>query len=338
MTTNRKVVFAARPNHLPTLDCFSIQEESLGDPAAGQVLIEVDHLSIDAWISTTLGSGSLHGSLPLGATIPALGVGRVLASADGALRAGDSVFGPMGAQTHLLTTPATLRKLDVSDVPARSYLGVLGLTTGMTAHVGLITIGGLRATDTVVVSAAAGATGSVACEIARIRGARVIGIAGGPDKVQYLEEQLGIAAGIDYRRGAVRERLAELAPHGVNLFFDNVGGDILDAVLDHLAPEARVVICGAMSQYPRLDDVVGPKRYLRLAERNASMRGFTVDYWSATHAQAEAELRGWLVEGRFRLQEEILPGIDRFPEALLRLFSGHVGKLMVQPGGANLSG
>ena len=331
MTTNRKVVLAARPAHLPTLDCFTIEAESLGDPAAGQALIEVEHLSVDAWISTTLGSGSLHGSLPLGATLPALGVGRVLASNDASLRAGDTVFGPLGAQTHLLAPAGMLRKLDVSQVPGRSYLGVLGLTTGMTAYVGLITIGALSAADTVVVSAAAGATGSVACEIARIRGARVIGIAGGPDKVKYLEEVLGIAAGIDYRNEDVSQRLGELAPQGVNLFFDNVGGSILDAVLDHIAAEARVVICGAISQYPRLDDVTGPKRYLRLAERNATMRGFTVDYWTASHAPAEAELRHWLIDGQFRLREEILPGIERFPEALLLLFSGHMGKLMVTP-------
>jgi len=331
MTTNRKVVFAARPAHLPTPDCFTIQEEPLGVPAAGQVLVEVQHLSIDAWITITLGSGSLHGSLPVGATIPALGVGRVLASADDALQEGDAVFGGMGAQTHLLTTAGSLRKLDVSRVPARSYLGVLGLTTGLTAYVGLVTIGGLRPTDTVVVSAAAGATGSVACEIARIRGARVIGIAGGPDKVRYLEQELGIAAAIDYRNDDVAARLGELAPDGVNLFFDNVGGDILDAVLDRIAPEARVVICGAMSQYPQLNDVTGPKRYLRLAERNATMRGFTVDYWSSSHAAAEAELRGWLLDGRFRLREEILPGIEQFPEALSHLFTGHLGKLLVQP-------
>ena len=205
------------------------------------------------------------------------------------------------------------------------------LTTGITAYVGLLTVGGLRASDTVVVSAAAGATGSVACEVARIRGARVIGIAGGSDKVRYLEDELGIAAGIDYKNEDVAKRLAELAPQGVNLFFDNVGGNILDAVLENIAPEARVVICGAISQYPRLDDVTGPKRYLRLAERNASMRGFTVDYWSKAHPQAEADMSAWLSEGKFKLREEVLDGIDRFPEAMLMLYTGHVGKLMVAP-------
>ncbi len=210
----------------------------------------------------------------------------------------DAVFGPMGAQSHLLAPVAMLRKLDVRRIPARSYVGVLGLTTGIAAYVGLITVGGLLASDTVVVSAAAGATGSVACEIARIRGARVIGIAGGPDKVRYLEDELGIAAGIDYTNEDVAKRLAELAPQGANLFFDNMAGDILDAVLDNIAPEARVVICSAISQYSRLDNVTGPKRYLRLAERNASMRGFTVDYWAKAHPQAVADMSGWLTEGK----------------------------------------
>ena len=331
MIANKKIVLKQKPAHLPTLDCFELQEEQLDAPAPGQVLIKVEHISIDAWITTMLGAGSLHGALPLGATIPGLGVGRVLASADPALHQGDAVFGPMGAQSHLLAPAGMLRKLDVSKILARSYLGVLGLTTGITAYVGLLTVGGLLASDTVVVSAAAGATGSVACEVARIRGARVIGIAGGSDKVRYLEDELGIAAGIDYKNEDVGKRLAELAPHGVNLFFDNVGGNILDAVLENIAPEARVVICGAISQYPRLDDVTGPKRYLRLAERNASMRGFTVDYWSNAHPQAEADMSAWLSEGKFKLREEVLDGIDRFPEAMLMLYTGHVGKLMVAP-------
>ena len=329
MTRNRKVTFAARPDELPTLDCFAMEEESLADPENGQVLVGVDHVSIDAWISTMLGSGSLHGALPLGGTLPALGVGRVLKSASDELAVGDTLFGPMGAQTHLLGPAGMFRRLDVERIPARSYLGVLGLTTGITAYVGLVTIGGLQASDTVVVSAAAGATGSVASEIARIRGARVIGIAGGPDKVRYLEDDLGLAGGIDYKADDVGARLDELAPDGVDLFFDNVGGTILDTVLERIAQEARVVICGAISQYPNLEDVTGPKRYLRLAERNASMRGFTVDHWADAHPQAEADISGWLLDGQFRLREEILEGIDRFPEAMLKLYSGHIGKLMV---------
>lgn len=332
MTTNRKVVLAARPEGLPTLDCFGTEEEQLGEPAEGQVLVEVQHISIDAWISTTLGTrDGHHGSIPMGSTIPALGVGRVISSAAPELAAGDEVFGPMGSQSHLLAPATMFQKLDVSKIPARSHLGVLGLTTGMTAYVGMITVGGLRETDTVVVSAAAGATGSVASEIGRIAGAKVIGIAGGPDKVRYLEDELGIAAGIDYKNDDIGARLDELAPDGVNLFFDNVGGTILDTVLSRIAPQARVVICGAISQYGHMDDIAGPKLYLRLAERNATMRGFTVDYWSDAHGQAREDLSRWLSEDKFHIREHVVEGIERFPEALLMLFSGHIGKLMVAP-------
>jgi NADPH-dependent curcumin reductase CurA len=154
----------------------------------------------------------------------------------------------------------------------------------------MVTVGEVAEGDTVVVSAAAGAVGSVACEIARLRGARVIGIAGGAQKVDYLVNDLGCAAGIDYKNEDVAERLAELAPDGVNVFFDNVGGELLDIVLDKLAPKARVVICGAISQYEDLSAVRGPSLYLRLAERNASMRGFTVDFHSDVFPAAEREL------------------------------------------------
>lgn len=328
---NRKVIFASRPENLPVASTFAIAEEELPALQAGQALIRVDHLSVDAWISTMLGAGSLHGALPIGATLPALGVGTVLQSHDGSLSQGDAVFGPLGAQSHVVAPAAMFRKLDNSDIPARAHLGVLGLTTGLTAWVGLNTVGGLRKEDTVVVSAAAGATGSVACEIARLRGARVIGIAGGADKTGYLLNELGITAAIDYKSEDVAARIKALAPEGVNLFFDNVGGSILDAVLDNLAMEARVVICGAISQYPRLDQVTGPSRYLKIAERNASMRGFTVDYWSAAHADAVAEISAWQRAGQFRVREEVMPGIDRFPEAMLKLYSGHIGKLMVAP-------
>ncbi len=328
----RKAVLAKRPEGMVSLDCFDVVDDTLGEPGPGQVLVEVGHLSIDAFITTTLDGGGLHGTAPIGQPITALGVGRVVASASDDLAEGDEVFGPMGAQTHLVAPAAMFRKLDTSQVPAQTYVGVLGLTTGLTAYVGMVTVGEVSAGDTVVVSAAGGAVGSVACEIARIRGARVIGIAGAPDKVKYLEEELGCEAGIDYKNEDVAARLAELAPNGVNVYFDNVGGELLDTVLDNLAPASRVVICGAISQYQRMDNVRGPSLYLRLAERNSSMRGFTVDYHSAVFPQAERELTEWLVSGQFHLREHVVEGIDGFPEALLTLFSGgHTGKLMVKP-------
>jgi NADPH-dependent curcumin reductase CurA len=332
IATNRKVVLAKRPAGAPTPDCFEILEEAIDAPAEGQVVVAVEHLSIDAFIRTTLEEGGIHRTSALGAPITALGVGRVVASSAGGLRAGTAVFGPLSAQTHAVLPAGYLRPLDESVAPARAYLGVLGLTTGLTSWVGMKTVGEVSAGDTVVVSAAAGAVGSVACEIGRLEGARVIGIAGGPDKVRYLTEELGCAAGIDYKGEDVAGRLRELAPDGVNLFFDNVGGELLDTVLDQLASGARVVICGAISQYQHLSDVRGPKLYLRLAERNSSMRGFTVDHYAGVHEEAGAQLAAWLQGGELHLREHIIEGIDRFPEALDVLFSGgHIGKLLVAP-------
>ena len=332
MVTNRKVIFKAYPDGKPTPDCFEMQEETIGEPGPDHLLIANEHLSIDAWITTTLRSGEGHHmATPLGSPVIALGIGRVVASGSDDFKQGDAVFGPLMAQTHMHAPAAMFTKVDDSEVPASSHLGALGLTTGLTAHVGLVAVGELQPTDTVVISAAAGSVGSFACEVARLRGARVIGIAGGPDKVRYLEDELGIAAGIDYKNEDVGARLTELAPDGIDLFFDNVGGEQLDLVLDRIAPRARVVICGAISQYPITDDVYGPKLYLRLAERNASMRGFTVDAWPEHHPEAIAEMTAWLKAGQLNVREHVVEGIENFPDALDMLFTGHIGKLLVRP-------
>ena len=186
-----------------------------------------------------------------------------------------------------------------------------------------------------MVSAAAGAVGSIAGQIAKIDGARVIGIAGGERKTRFLVDELGFDGAIDYRNDDVAARLRELAPDGVNVFFDNVGGEILDVVLDQLAMHARVVICGAISQYERTGEVTGPSIYLRLAERQSRMEGFAVFHFPESFAQATTELRGWLADGSLRMPEEIVDGIDRFPEALQMMFTGaNLGKILVRVGDA----
>jgi NADPH-dependent curcumin reductase CurA len=204
------------------------------------------------------------------------------------------------------------------------------MTTGLTAYAGMVNVGEVREGDTVVVSAAAGAVGTVACQIAKIAGARVIGIAGGPAKVEFLVDEIGCDAAIDYKAGDVAKQLKELAPNGVNVFFDNVGGELLDTVLDQIAMGARVVICGAISQYNDLASVRGPNLYLRLAERNASMRGFTVDHYAGEFATMEQNIAAWMNEGTLKLPEHIEQGIEQFPKALVMLLSGgHMGKLLV---------
>ena len=330
---SRKAVLVSRPRAMPREADFAIESEDVAEPSAGQVLIEVSHLSVDAFIRTTLDEGkAFHGSIPLGATVPALGVGRVVASAHDGLAAGDWVSGATLAQTHALLPGAMFRKIDTRLAPPSAYLGLLGMTTGLTAYFGLLEVAGVRPGDNVVVSGAAGAVGSVACQLAKLHGARVVGIAGGAHKARYLVETIGADAAVDYKSEDVGARLDALLPQGVDVYFDNVGGELLDLVLDRLRTGARVSICGAISQYAHLQDVRGPKLYLRLAERISRMCGFTVDHYRARFGEATARLAEWMRSGRLVLPEHVESGIERFPAALVTLFSGgHVGKLLVKP-------
>jgi NADPH-dependent curcumin reductase CurA len=330
MTMNRRVVLKVRPSGLPKASDFAIESVPLPELQSGQVLIEVDHISIDAFIRTTLDGDGIHGTVGLGGPVTALGVGRIQASKHDGLAPGDWVTGPTLAQTHALMPGAMFQRIDTTLAPPATYLGILGMTTGLTAYFGLLEVAGVNAGDTVVVSGAAGAVGSVACQLAKIAGARVIGIAGGADKCRYLTATLGADAAIDYKGEDVASRLDALASEGINVYFDNVGGELLDTVLDRIATGARVSICGAISQYQHMDDVRGPRLYLRLAERNARMSGFTVDHYAARFGEAIPKLVEWMRAGRLKLPEHIEQGIDRFPAALIKLFTGgHMGKLLI---------
>ena len=329
---NKKVVLTQRPDGEPSAEDFSVVDEAVRELNDDEVLIAVEHLSIDAFIRTTLNVDGLHGQAELGAPVIALGTGHVVSSKFSGLNQGDKVFGPLGAQNYTCMHGSAFRKLEPDDVPTQSYLGVLGMTTGLTAYAGMINVGEVQSGDTVVVSAAAGAVGTIACQLAKIKGAKVIGIAGGPAKSEYLVNEIGCDAAIDYKNDDVDARLKELAPDGVNVFFDNVGGKLLDQVLDQLAKGARVVICGAISQYHHMEEVQGPSLYLRIAERNASMRGFTVDRFMEQFDTMEKDLSGWMKSGQVKLPEHIEAGIENFPKALVMLFNGgHMGKLLVTP-------
>lgn len=332
--TNRKVVLIQRPHGMPLDTDFEVVEEVVEALEADEVLIQVDVLSIDAFIRTVLDEGSYHASARLGTAVTALGVGRVIESNASAFVPGDHVFGPLGAQTYAHLRSAALRKLDVSAVAPTAYLGAVGLTTGVTAYFGIFSVGAVVAGNTVVVSGAAGAVGSVAGQLARIAGAaRVIGIVGGPEKVAYVVDQLGFTAGIDYKNEDVEKRLAELSPDGIDVFYDNVGGDILDAVLMNIIEGSRVVICGAISQYQNMAEVRGPRNYLKLAERHARMEGFAVTHFHGQFPEAEAALTGWLNDGQLVMTEHYEEGIENFPATLRLLFTGgHQGKLLLRVG------
>ncbi len=319
---------------MPVIDDFGIEDVEIGDVAPGFVIARADTISIDAWIRTTLSDAGMHETAAIGETIPALGVGQIVESNSSDLAVGDWVYGMMSAQTHALLPAAGLRKLTLQDgITPSDFAGPLNVTGGITAWVGLIRVAQVQPGDVVVVSGAAGAVGSVVVQLAKARGARVIGIAGGPAKCSYLVETLGADIAIDYKTGDLAQQLAQAAPDGVDVFFDNVGGELLDIVLDNLAPAgARIAICGAISQYQNLDDVRGPKLYLRLAERNAMMKGFVVSHYEADYPAAMAEISALIQAGKLTLPEHVVSGIDRFPEALLMLFDGgHLGNLVVRP-------
>ncbi|MFT4825125.1 MAG: NADPH-dependent curcumin reductase CurA [Halioglobus sp.] len=331
MTINTRIILSKRPINEATPDCFSIETEQLGKLEPGQVRVAVEYISVDAGTRTMLRGDGFHHQVGIGETILASGVGRVIDTTLDEWPIGEPVRGGFGAQTIATVSAESLEKIDDSVGSLSAYLGALSGSTGVTAWIGIRRVAQPKAGDTFVVSAAAGAVGSIAGQIAKRDGARVIGIAGGPHKVKYLIDRLGFDAAIDYKNEDVGVRLKELAPQGVNVFFDNVGGPILDSVLDNLAMRARVVICGALSQYHDLDNVIGPALYLRLAERQSRMEGFAYFHFPESFESAQAELAQWLADGSLILDEEVLEGIERYPEALQFMFNGgNIGKLLVK--------
>ncbi len=330
--TNRKVVLARYVTGMVGPEHFRIEEEPAREPGEGEVMVRTDSLSIDAFIRTSLNEvEGLHQQVPLGGVVVALGVGRVIESHAPGFVAGDAVSGPLLAQTYATMPAAMLQKIDDA-LPLSTYLGVLGLTTGLTAYAGIRYVGDVKAGETVLVSAAAGAVGCIAAQVAKALGARVIGLAGGPGKVAFLTDTLGLDAAIDYKNEDVAARLKALAPEGIDVFFDNVGGELLDIALDNIRERGRVVICGAISQYNDHSHVRGPSLYLRLAERYARMEGFTVMHFASQLGEAGAQLVQWLAEGRLQMPEQVDHGIDAFPDALRKLFEGgNTGKMLVRP-------
>ena len=332
---NRRVFIKQHANGTPALSDFGIADETIDNIPDGQVVVKVDTLSIDAWILTTLSDPGMHAAGDLGSTVRAFGIGQVVVSNSRDFVTGDWVYGLLSAQTYALLPASQLtRVVPEPGVEPKAFIGPLGVTTGLTAWVGLIAVGEVQAGEVVLVSGAAGAVGSCVVQLAKARGAKVIGIAGGPEKCAYLTDTVGADAAIDYKQGDVTGQIAAAASDGIDVFFDNVGGEILDSALDNLCLTggSRVVICGAISQYRHLDDVRGPKLYLRLAERNASMRGFVVSHHAARFPEAVVEISDLIRSGALTLPEHVVAPIDRLPEALLMLLDGkHTGNLVVRP-------
>jgi NADPH-dependent curcumin reductase CurA len=328
---NHQFRLAARPVGLPKDTDWSFGEEPVGEPSDGEVLVKVLYISLDpamrGWMND---SRSYIPPVGIGEVMRALAAGVVTASRHPDVAVGDHVTGLFGVQEYVLAHGAAVTKVDTSLAPLPVYLGTLGMP-GMTAYFGLLDIGRPAPGETVLVSGAAGAVGGAVGQIAKIKQARAVGIAGGPEKCRYAVQELGFDAAIDYRGGDVQVAIGEHCPDGVHVYFDNVGGEILDAALAHLAREARVVICGAISQYNATGAVHGPSNYLSLLVNHASMTGFVVSDYLDRYRDGLREMAGWYADGALKTREDVAEGLSTFPDTLLRLFRGeNTGKLVLQ--------
>ena len=327
---NHQVRLAARPFGLPRASDWEFTSEDVPAPGPGSFVVETSHLSIDPAMRGWMNAGpSYVPPVEVGEVMRAGAVGRVTASEHPGFAEGDYVYGAFGVQEYALSDGQGVSVIDTALAQPSTYLGALGMT-GLTAYFGLLDIGRIQPGETVVVSGAAGAVGSIAGQIAKIKGCRAVGIAGGPAKCRAVVDEFGFDAAIDYRAGNIRRALREHAPDGVDVYFDNVGGEILDDVLTRLARAARIIICGAVSQYNETA-VRGPANYMMLLVARASMTGMVIFDYADRFGQALGELAGWYRDGRLVAQEHVVHGSVRdFPEVLLMLFDGaNTGKMVL---------
>jgi NADPH-dependent curcumin reductase len=328
---NHQFRLAARPVGMPKPSDWSLTEEPVPEPAEGEFVVKLVYLSLDPAMRGWMNEGrSYVAPVKIGEIMRALGAGRVVASRNPGFAVGDHVTGVFGVQEYARSNGQSVMKVDVRSVPLPIYLSALGMP-GLTAYFGLLDIGTPKAGETVVLSGAAGAVGAVAGQIAKIKGCRAVGIAGGPQKCNYIVNDLGFDAAIDYKSQDVKSALAECCPKGVDIYFDNVGGAILDTTLLFLNRRARVVVCGAISQYNNTTPVKGPSNYLSLLVNHARMEGFVVFDYVAGYAEALREMAGWLSGGKLKSREDVVKGFKAFPETLLKLYTGeNFGKLILE--------
>ncbi len=328
---NQQILLAQRPVGYPGPECWTFTNTETSEPNENEVLIKVSYLSIDpamrGWLND---SKSYIKPVEIGEVMRALGIGQVIKSNSPNFKAGDWVSASLGVQQYAIVPAKEVSLIDVADFEAPAYLGTLGMS-GLTAYFGILDTGMPQAGETVVVSGAAGAVGSVVGQIAKIKGCRVIGIAGGADKCAYVVDELGFDACIDYKAGSLRKNLKEVCPDGVDVYFDNVGGDILDTLLTLINKKARIVICGAISQY-NATALVGPKNYLSLLVNRARMEGIVVFDNYKKYPEAIEQMKVWIKEGKLNANYQIEEGgVAGFPAVLAALFEGkNTGKLVLK--------
>lgn len=330
---NRQWQLTSRPTGQVTVDNFSLRQEPLARPGDGEVLVRTLFVSFDPAMRGWMNEDPVYlPPLPLGSVMPAFAVGQVVESMDPEFAVGDFVSGQFGWQEFAVVRPGGpfgMARVDPAR-PLSWYLGVLG-GTGLTAYFGLLEVGRPEPGDTVVVSGAAGATGSVVCQIAKIKQCRVVAIAGGSAKCRWLTQELNLDAAIDYREEPVGARLGELCPDGIAVYFDNVGGPILEAAIDHTTEHGRIALCGMISQYNAASPPPGPRNLFRLVMRAVRMEGFLVRDFADRFEAARDELAGWIESGRLVGREDVQEGFENIPATFLRLFDGsNVGKQVLK--------
>ena len=333
--TNQQFRLAARPVGMPKRADWQDASEPLRAAGDGEIVVKTLYLSLDpamrGWMNDV---PSYIRPVAIGEVMRAGGIGIVVESKSPKFAVGDYVSGGTGVQRYWIGAAddrsAAFFRIDPRVAPLTTWLNTLGMP-GMTGYFGLIESGLPKAGDTVVVSGAAGAVGMTVGQVAKHLGCRVVGIAGGKDKCDFVVNELGFDACIDYKGGSVKDGLKEHCPKGVDVYFDNVGGDILDAVLTRLAMRARIVICGAISQYNNTTPVKGPANYLSLLVKRARMEGIVVFDYADRYHEGVAAMAKWIKEGTFKSKEDVVDGFETFPEALLMLFEGkNFGKLVLK--------
>jgi NADPH-dependent curcumin reductase CurA len=331
-TINREIRLKNRPVGLPSEHDFALVDVPLPTPGPGEVLVRNLYMSVDPYMrGRMLEQPSYVEPFRLGAPLDGGCVGQVVESNGGTLQVGDYVLGRKGWREYYASDGADLSKIDPALAPLQAYLGVLGMP-GLTAYVGLLDIGQARAGETVFVSAAAGAVGTVVCQIARIQGCRVIGSAGSPAKVHWLQEVAGVDAVLNYKEAtSLTAELGKHCPHGIDVYFENVGGVHLEAALDHMNMRGRIVLCGMISQYNDTTPSPAPHNLRVAVRKRLTLQGFIVSDHMHRQAQFYADMGAWITAGKLKWEETIIDGIENAPRAFIGLFKGeNTGKMLVK--------
>ena len=328
---NKQLKLAKRPVGMPAADTWVLEESSIPTIKEGEFLLRQDYISLDpamrGWMNDVK---SYIPPVQIGEVMRAGSIGEVIESKHPKFKVGDSVTGWGGVQQYIATNGQGFYTVDTKLAPAPMYIGTLGMP-GMTAYFGILEVGQIKEGEVVLVSGAAGAVGSVVGQIAKIKGCTVIGTAGGPEKCKYVTEELGFDACIDYKNENVYKELRTAAPKGIDVYFDNVGGEILDIALAQIRKKARIVICGAISQYNNKEAIKGPSNYLSLLVNRGTMTGMVVMDYAKDFGTAAQNMGMWMAQGKLKSKEDIYTGIDNFYETFQRLFNGKkMGKLVLK--------